>query len=46
MGIAGAAIATAVTQVMTGLVAPLLFKDTREAVKHLFDGIRLKFSKE
>ena len=46
MGIIGAAIATAFTQIMTGLVAPLLFKDTRECVFHLFDGIRLKFIKE
>lgn len=43
MGIVGAAIATASTQIMTGIVAPLIFKDTREAVKHLFDGIRFKF---
>ena len=45
IGITGAAIATAFTQIITGLVAPLLFKNTRESVLHLFGGIRLKFWK-
>lgn len=43
IGIVGAAIATACTQLMTGLIAPLLFKETKEAVKHVIDGCLFKF---
>ena len=42
-GINGAAIATVCTQILTAILIPLLFKDTREAVKHYLCGLLLKF---
>lgn len=44
MGIVGAAIATAITQFATGVIAPLLFKDTKEAVKHFICGLIFKYN--
>lgn len=42
-GINGAAIATVITQVITALIAPLLFKDTRECVSHVISGLLFRF---
>jgi len=41
-GIVGAAIATTATQIVTAIIVPLLFKDTKECLKHIFDGLVLK----
>jgi len=43
MGITGAAIATAMTQIATALIAPLFFKEVREAVKDFACGLFFKF---
>lgn len=43
-GITGAAIATLSTQILTAIVVPLLFKDTREAVKHFLCGLLFKYN--
>ena len=43
-GINGAAIATLSTQILTAVVAPLVFKDTREAVKYFACGLLFKYN--
>lgn len=43
MGITGAAIATAMTQIATALIAPLFFKEVRESVKDFACGLFFKF---
>lgn len=43
-GITGAAIATLSTQIITAIIAPLFFKDTREAVKHFVCGLLFKYN--
>lgn len=43
-GITGAAIATLSTQIITALVVPLVFRDTREAVKHFICGLLFKYN--
>lgn len=45
IGIVGAAIATAFTQFTTGIIAPLVFEETRECGSHIFSGILFKFYK-
>lgn len=44
-GIVGAAIATAIAQISTAIIAPLIFSETRVCIKHLFDGLLLKYYK-
>lgn len=44
MGITGAAIATAITQVSTALIAPLFFKETRESINYFICGLIFKFN--
>ncbi len=41
-GIDGAAIATLITQIVVAIVAPLIYKETRITVKHIFESIVLK----
>lgn len=43
MGIEGAAVATAITQIITGIISPLFFKETRVCVKHVLCGLLFKF---
>lgn len=43
-GITGAAIATLSTQIITGVIVPLFFKDTKEAVKHFVCGLLFKYN--
>lgn len=43
MGINGAALATTITQIMTGLISTLLFKDTRVNTKYVLQGMLFKF---
>lgn len=43
-GINGAAIATLLTQIITGIIVPLFFKDTREAVNHFVCGLLFKYN--
>jgi len=45
IGIAGAAIATLITEIFSGLIAPLLYKDTREITKIAINGIFFNFYK-
>ena len=45
-GIIGAAIATMITQIVTAIIVPLLFKDTKECVAHILDGLFLRFLKK
>ncbi len=42
MGINGAAVATLICQFIVAIVAPAFYKETRESVKHMIDGIFLK----
>lgn len=42
LGINGSAIATLVTQIVTGLIAPYAYKETREYVTYMIDGLFLK----
>lgn len=42
-GISGAAIATLITQVMTSVFAPLLFKETRSFTKLVIDSFLFKW---
>lgn len=46
MGIVGAAVATTCTQIVTGIIVTILFKETREAFYHLYDGVRFRFYKK
>ena len=43
-GINGAAIATLITQIVVSYIAPLLFKETRENSKDMFEAIFFKFN--
>ncbi|MBQ9833924.1 MAG: flippase [Bacilli bacterium] len=43
LGIEGAAIATTITQIMTGLFAPLFFRDTRLAFKHFLKALIFQY---
>lgn len=43
-GINGAAIATVVTQILTGIFIPAIIPDTRISVKHIWDAFRFKFN--
>lgn len=45
-GIVGAAIATMLTQIVTAVIVPILFKDTKECVVHILDGLFLNFLKD
>ena len=45
-GIIGAAIATMITQIVIAIIVPLLFKDTKECVAHILDGLFLRFLKK
>ena len=42
IGITGAAIATLIAQVVVAIVAPLFYKETKNSVKEIIDGILLK----
>ncbi len=43
IGIVGAALATTITQVMTGLIATLFFKDTRISTRYVLEALVFKF---
>ncbi|MBQ4584457.1 MAG: flippase [Bacilli bacterium] len=45
-GINGAAIATALTQFMTGIIASLIFKDTRDSFYHVMCGLTFNFKSQ
>ncbi len=45
-GIIGAAIATTITQVMTGLISTLFFKETRKNTKYILEAFVFKFNVE
>lgn len=44
IGIAGAAIATLITEIFTGFIAPILYSETRKITFIMFDAIRFKFN--
>ena len=43
MGICGAAVATLVTQIVTSIIAPLFYKETRIHTKYVVDAFLLKW---